>query len=463
MQMLKFPENVNDFFFDPCVSLVIDFYNVCLLKMPVREICQICIEPTPPSRKFKCPFCDFETCKTCVIKYITGSADDANCMNCKRLFDREILVKGTSQTFVNTQFKMHRERILLERETAMMPATQVYVNQELQRRANIELLRQLYVERQNLKRKMHELERSCYTLQNQIVPPLEQERRQFNHRCSQSECRGFLSSAWKCNICNKYTCSECNAPRGTEREDGHVCQESDRETMKLLKTDSRKCPGCAQFIFKVSGCDQMWCTACHTAFSWRTGLKINGNIHNPHFYEFQRNHHQGHIGREAGDIPCGGMPTSRELMRALKDGPIILPQAESQFLCNLHRVTLHIEGTEIPRYETRNMTERANLDLRIHFMLNEISAESFKEKLQQREKKMQKKRDVLMILQMFVHSMGDMYRQSIVQNSYATQISLMTALVDYVNRSLVDVSKKYNCVVPEISLSRMQVNSLKHR
>ena len=31
----------------------------------------------------------------------------------------------------------------------------------------------------------------------------------------------------------------------------------------------------------VKNCDQMWCVQCHTAFSWKTGLKVNGVIHNP--------------------------------------------------------------------------------------------------------------------------------------------------------------------------------------
>ena len=32
----------------------------------------------------------------------------------------------------------------------------------------------------------------------------------------------------------------------------------------------------------------MWYTQCKIAFSWRTGRRVHGVIHNPHFYEFQR-------------------------------------------------------------------------------------------------------------------------------------------------------------------------------
>ena len=52
----------------------------------------------------------------------------------------------------------------------------------------------------------------------------------------------------------------------------------------------------------VKNCDQMWCTQCHTAFSWKTG-KIETTIHNPHFYEWQRQN--GTVVRNPNDIECG--------------------------------------------------------------------------------------------------------------------------------------------------------------
>jgi len=37
----------------------------------------------------------------------------------------------------------------------------------------------------------------------------------------------------------------------------------------------------------VRNCNQMFCTACNNAFDWRTGQKLSGVIHNPHFHEYQ--------------------------------------------------------------------------------------------------------------------------------------------------------------------------------
>lgn len=407
----------------------------------------------PPSKRFVCPFCEHVCCKQCVQKYILGSADDPNCMNCSRHFDRELLTNRISQKFVDRDLKSHREAVLLERETAMMPGTQVHVNQEVQRRNNVKLLAAMQNERMELKRKLRELDVSHWDLQRQLVPPLETERRQFVHRCAHEGCRGYLSNAWKCSICERYTCSECNAPRGHAREDDHVCDDDQRETVRLIKNDSRKCPGCGEFIFKVSGCDQMWCTSCHTAFSWKTGQKVNGSIHNPHFYEFQR--HAGVARREAADIPCGGMPTYREVREGTRNSrtTLLLSSSEYDFLIHMHRLTTHIDDTELPRFNIVEINENSNLDIRIRYMLNEISEAHFKEKLQQREKKNQKKREIYMILQMFTQSISDFYRQALINGRYRECIDNIRALVVYFNNTLKDVSQKYVCVVPQIDIT----------
>jgi len=119
-------------------------------------------------------------------------------------------------------------------------------------------------------------------------------------KCPTQECKGFLNSDWHCILCNADACSECREIKSADTE--HKCNSETVETVKLLQKDTKACPKCYTGIYKIDGCDQMWCVKCHTAFSWRTGA-IETKIHNPHYYEWMRSKSaNGMIPREAGDI-----------------------------------------------------------------------------------------------------------------------------------------------------------------
>ena len=93
-----------------------------------KQVCPICIEIITPSKYVECGFCNYTCCSDCVKQYLLSIVDDANCMNCKRIFDRETLLKILPKTFIQNGYKKHRENVLLERETAMLSATQPYVD-----------------------------------------------------------------------------------------------------------------------------------------------------------------------------------------------------------------------------------------------------------------------------------------------------------------------------------------------
>jgi hypothetical protein len=56
----------------------------------------------------------------------------------------------------------------------------------------------------------------------------------------------------------------------------------------------------------VRNCDQMFCTSCHTAFSWKTLEIVKGAVHNPHYFAWRQT--QGVNERTIGDVQCGGVP-----------------------------------------------------------------------------------------------------------------------------------------------------------
>jgi len=73
----------------------------------------------------------------------------------------------------------------------------------------------------------------------------------FVRKCSDADCRGFLSTRWKCGLCDKYTCTECHELKS---DDDHTCDPNNVATAKLLSTDTKGCPTCQTSIYKIDGC-----------------------------------------------------------------------------------------------------------------------------------------------------------------------------------------------------------------
>lgn len=163
----------------------------------------------------------------------------------------------------------------------------------------------------------------------------------FIRNCGKANCNGLLSSKWICGICKTKFCKECGEQKGiasdaeiiteeeekeenneakqetkqeakqeeTKDENTHICNPDLVETMKTIKKETKACPKCGINIFKIEGCDQMWCINCHTAFNWNTRRIETGRIHNPHYYDWQRKMNNGTAPRVPGDIPiCQQIP-----------------------------------------------------------------------------------------------------------------------------------------------------------
>ena len=113
----------------------------------------------------------------------------------------------------------------------------------------------------------------------------------------------------------------------------------------------------------------------------------------------------------------------------------------------VHRLITHIDEYEF-RYNLReNALLNDNEDLRIRFLLNELTEEHFKKVIQQREKKNQKVRDLIAILRMFTLTSSDMLRQLVLKDLNQKDFcSNIIELKNYTNESLLKISKRYNCV-----------------
>ncbi len=297
--------------------------------------CDICADKfTSEKRKqVECPGCELKACRECVRRYLTADdmLQDPHCMGCRIGWSQSVVFKAVGQSFANKNIIAHRRKVLLEREKSKIPQTQEYAVA----RRDLPILEDKYLKKRmefedSIRKMRHEWQQknSHYgvrikKLKSVVYPHTNEERARsvFVHKCTLQGCEGFLSSSWKCGVCENYTCRSCGknvGKRGQQMEE-HVCLEDDIASFSLIMSQCKPCPKCAAQIYKIEGCDQMWCTMCQTPFSWRTGLEIVGNIiHNPHFFEWQRNRSTtGEIPRQPHDLACGGRITVHDITHAV--------------------------------------------------------------------------------------------------------------------------------------------------
>ena len=367
--------------------------------------CNICCDDYNKSTRSKisCAYCDFEVCRTCCETYIL-SENIPKCMKleCGKEWSRKFLRENFTNVFLTSKYKEHLEDILFDQEKALLPATQPLVEEKI-RKNNIQkqikdvdnLIRELFQQKR-------ELEHSL------LLPAenVESDRAKFIRQCPANGCRGFLSTQWKCGICEQWSCPDCHELKGPNRDCEHKCDPNNIETAKLLEKDSKPCPKCQSLIFKISGCDQMWCTQCHTAFSWKTG-KLEKHIHNPHYYEWQRKN--GALERVPGDIECGqelNNYTSELLFQAArrhttlynKRGNVYVYNEKINDGCNIIRNMRHNIRIELQNFQTDYVGK--NQDLRVRYLENIIDEEEFKMLIQRNDKKNKKNTEISQVIQL---------------------------------------------------------------
>lgn len=410
-------------------------------------------------------------------------------MDCKREWSREFIDTNLTQTFRKGPLKLHRRRVLMDRERGRLPAMQSFVEAQntinrcdnslrslrkermaLKSERNLiqsqignvafdEITRRLSPIQKKLKEKKEEirvLERELWAARSILTGQERPEVREFIMKCPGDGCRGFLSSAWKCGTCDKFFCSECHAQKKGMRDDSHVCNEEAKATASMIRKETKACPKCGIRISKIDGCDQMWCTGCQTTFSWNTGqILLNTVVHNPHYYEYLRRTN-GAIPREAGDVPCGGLPHAYLFTRFVQTLGNIT--AETRFdLLGIHRGLTDVLYVRLPQFPLR-APANANRDLDIAYLLQNITEEEWGTKLEQMETKFERKKEIGLILQTFVHIGSEKLtnlqneqdprrRSALVEQT----LKEMNSVREFINKSLLTKGVQMGMVVPQFN------------
>ena len=436
--------------------------------------CEVCCNPL--LKKVCCAKCNYDVCVSCTERFLLDLNANVQCMNCKQSWTREFMAGSFTKKFLDGPFKEHKKTLLLDIEKGLMPETQPWAEHS-------KLLREMHSKYVKDKDLLKELVNGKFRAQNIQFPrtiddlrekaKLEkeynnikidiriyrdakalniigggqmnqpaQERRVFVKPCPAPDCRGFLSTQWNCGLCHTKVCSKCHEIKG----DGeHTCDEDILKTVQLMAQDSKPCPKCGEMITRISGCPQMFHTplsgGCGAIFDWNT-LHISesgAGVHNPHWFEYQRQLNGGQVPRNPNDNGCGVMPhasTISQLVKRLTHGDNLEEIAITTRLLAIMRGHAHLMHVQLPRYRVNIVDE--NRDLRIRYLLDEISEDYLKMNIMKREKARDKAREYGQIIQMYLDAARDIIirvSQSASRSTMVNTIAEMDSLIQYTDAS----------------------------
>jgi hypothetical protein len=444
----------------------------------VSQECLICAETVSKIKCISCPYCSFECCKKCVETFLIGIDDDfPRCMSstCKKVWSLSFIATNFTKIFFNKHYRDRRSFLLIEKEKSRLPEAQ----KVLEERKRIAFLynevnnTQMVINKLSLQKlQKAETEEKKKEITDKITeytekiryiyiqinnPVVVKEKKQVIMKCPVDDCRGFVNDEngegiHKCGVCEVVVCKKC---RVVKKDADHNCDTNILATIKMLANDTKNCPKCSTPIFKINGCDQMYCTQCHTAFSWLRGTIETGIIHNPHFYEYQRRMNNGVAPRVLGDEVgnnCDGIPQWSAIYMYLDYS------YQSDMLITAHSMIGHIE--DIIMYHLYNL-ERYNeetLELRVDYLKNRLDETKWLDILKKKQKKVEKDEEVRQVLRMVVNTFCDIFRNFIASVKDPFDRSVFKCIEEtaenldkvcvYANDALSVIEKQYNNIVP---------------
>ena len=280
-------------------------------KLKIGDDCPICCEPYTGTvrQPIECKACDHVACKNCVKTYLLQIAVP-KCMKCNVQWTDEFCIDVLGN-FMNTKHRKYIKTLLFDMEKARFPETMPAVECHLSyKKSEKDLMKinSIIEEARRTLNQLHDEKNRIINEQRNLKYGKKKgfKTKKFIRACPVNSCEGFLSTAWKCGVCETWACSKCFEIIGADKNVDHVCNEDTLKSAQMIKEETKPCPSCSAAIYKIEGCDQMWCTQCKVAFSWRTGLKVIGTIHNPHYYQWMKEN-KDNVMQPGAEI-CGGLP-----------------------------------------------------------------------------------------------------------------------------------------------------------
>ena len=220
----------------------------------------------------------------------------------------------------------------------------------------------------------------------------------------------------------------------------------------------------------------MYCTECHIAFSWSSGEIETGAIHNPHYFQIQREMAEK-LTEEARKAlennvnrnlcgPCGddNMPNVylyQGILRELLKNKI-LSETQYKWLNTLYRQVTHLNGAimEPMRRECRGLRNQQNL--RARYILSLISKNDFEAELVENDAIYNRNIACLQIYDLFI----TIFRECINKitedrsaNAIAEAYSHINQISSYANGELARLSYIYGKPIALFDLKPCRFNN----
>ena len=461
--------------------------------------CVICCENINKRRtEITCLYCDKKCCRSCFGIRLLST--DSDCMFCRRDIPDDFIDENMTKIF-NVSYREHRYEQNFTREKSLLPETQeraererdarvlendfavinmtlgpihdklihykkhqLFLKQEIkifkEDKKVIKLLKnemkeeRIEIKTQRYKRDdiLKQIRSISVRIENLRRPPRERravevavevavEEKKYTRPCPDSECRGYLSSAYKCGTCVKYFCSDCHVVKGCRDDKEHICNEDIKASIKMINLDSKACPKCYIHIYRTEGCSLMWCIQCHTQFDWNT-LKIkHGYNHNPEYFRYLRST-GNNVPRNPHDIPvnCNIMPDYFQILQSL--GRINIPNVAWD---EIYRHRLHI--MDVMTHLPRRVEMIDCSDLRVKYLLLDYNEEKWKKIYFQRMKKNEINHERYKVLDMYCNVIKDNFLNLMTETSLETFMTFKHScerIEEYADEQLLKINKKYN-------------------
>lgn len=427
--------------------------------------CDICCDKF--TTKLRHPIkCDYEDCKAiiclqCFQRFLIMDGSEQECMACKQPISTEFIFMHTPKVF-RDEYVKKVVALDLVKERALLKATQERMDARIRNKILNSRITALSAHLRRCKDddEMMTLLTASIDEQHQLNRDiLEKSDEEINNTstsflCPLSTCSGLVKNG-RCGDCKKTVCAKCRE----ERLEGHECNKEQLETIKLLKRDTKPCPRCKVPIHKIDGCDQMFCTKCKTAFSWRTLNIHRGIIHNPHYHEYMAQLNTGMNIQMGANDPCGEeldkslkemTSNNEEYMAATKRNETTRAMKSNNFIprvLNEMNALLPVLANDVHDDETirqnKQILRESYLTQRKHGSLERAEA-NWNNQLRLMYKRRELKKDLIKIIEVFERGLKDFIIMGHAEQDYDTMFDNIENIISYFRTQLIENERRYN-------------------